>query len=66
MPIEDESKHGCILMEYVDGRPLDEAWGSYDEVEKENINAQLKQYLDEVRKIPATFVGSVDYTYCKD
>jgi len=59
MPIEDESKHGCILMEYVDG-------GSYDEVEKENINAQLKQYLDEVRKIPATFVGSVDYTYCKD
>jgi len=50
MPIEDESKHGCILMEYVDGRPLDEAWGSYDEVEKENIKGKRIIYPVNLKK----------------
>src|SRR5947208_16267216 len=53
-------------MEYIDRRPLDAVWGSYNKAQKDGIIAQLRQYLDELRMISGTFVGSVDGTYCED
>jgi hypothetical protein len=64
--LHPDSKHGCIVMEYIPGRRLDEVWNSYNQVEKENIISQLKRYWQELRSIPGTFIGSVDGTYCED
>ena len=64
--VHAESKHVYIVMEYIDGRPLDEEWDSYDESQKQNVHSQLKKHLDEIRQIPGTFVGSVDGSECRD
>ena len=64
--IDTKSKHACIVMEYIDGRPLDEEWDSYDETQKQCVSSQLKHFLDEIRQIPGAFVGSVDGSCCKD
>jgi len=64
--IQDESSQGCIVMEYVEGKPLDNVWSSLDETQKDEIITQLKRYLDELRNITGSFIGSVDRTYCED
>ncbi|KAI9773305.1 MAG: hypothetical protein M1839_002165 [Geoglossum umbratile] len=64
--IQDEGKNGVIVMEYIDGKPLDKEWNSYTKAQKDNIISQLKGYVDELRTISGTYVGSVDGTYCGD
>ena len=64
--IDSESKHALIKMEYIQGKPLDDVWDSYDEEQKKNITAQLKQIMAELRQIPGEFIGSLDGTYCED
>ena len=64
--VHAESKHVYIVMDYIDGRPLDEEWDSYDESQKQSVHSQLKKHLDEIRQIPGTFVGSVDGSECRD
>lgn len=64
--VHPETNHPCILMEYIDGRPLDQVWDTYSESQKEHILSQLKGYLDELRQIKGTFIGSVDGTCCAD
>ncbi|KAK2874976.1 hypothetical protein FQN49_001893 [Arthroderma sp. PD_2] len=64
--VQDGSKYGCIVMEYVNGSRLDEEWESYDKGQKDGIISQLKQYFNELRSTPGTFVGSVDLTHCED
>lgn len=64
--VDAESKHVVIMMEYIDGRPLDEEWDSYDDLQKRSVESQLRKYLEELRQIPGTFVGSVDGSNCND
>lgn len=64
--VDAESENVCIVMEYIDGRPLDEEWDTYDETQKRSVESQLKGYLDQIRQIPGTFVGSVDGSNCND
>lgn len=64
--VEEASNHVCIVMEYMDGRPLDGVWDSYSEAQKERVVAQLKKYMAELRRIHGTFIGSIDGTYCED
>lgn len=64
--VPDGNKNGCIVMEYIDGKRLDEVWDSYDEAQKEGIISQLRGYFNELRSIQGTFVGSVDGTHCED
>ena len=53
-------------MTYIDGRPLDEEWDSYDESQKQSVQSQLRRYLDEIRQIHGSYVGSVDGSECHD
>lgn len=64
--VDADSGHVCIVMEYIDGRPLDEEWDSYDKTQKRGVESQLKKYLEEIRQIPGTFVGSLDGSRCQD
>lgn len=64
--VQPETKHVCILMDYIDGRPLNEVWDTCSEEQKEHIVSQLKGFLEELRQIKGTFIGSVDGTGCAD
>ncbi|KAI3325029.1 kinase-like domain-containing protein [Xylariaceae sp. AK1471] len=55
-----------IFMEYIDGEPLDQAWESCTDTEKQNIVAQLRGYLEELRQVKGEFIGSVDRSVCND
>ena len=55
--VQDGNKYGCIVMEYVSGRRLDEVWESYNETQKADIILQLRQYFDELRSISGSFRG---------
>ncbi|KAL8832513.1 MAG: hypothetical protein Q9170_004846 [Blastenia crenularia] len=64
--VHPETKHVCILMEYIDGQPLNEVWDTYSEIQKEHIISQLKSYLTELRQLKGTIIGPVDGTYCAE
>ncbi|KAK4692639.1 hypothetical protein P7C71_g4604, partial [Lecanoromycetidae sp. Uapishka_2] len=64
--VDTDTGHVCIIMEYIDGKPLDEEWDSYSDLQKRSVESQLKQYFDEIRQIPGTFVGSIDGSNCND
>ncbi|KAL2138109.1 hypothetical protein VTI28DRAFT_7466 [Corynascus sepedonium] len=51
---EDAKGRRCtyIVMEYVDGRPLNECWSSLGSEVKETISSQLRGVLDQLRKLP--------------
>jgi hypothetical protein len=57
---------GYIFMEHVDGEPLDQAWSSCDEAQRQNIVAQLRGYFRELRQIRGQYIGSVDGSVCND
>ncbi len=42
-----------IVMEYIPGRNLRNAWGTLDASEKRNVVSQLRRHLDELRSIPS-------------
>lgn len=64
--IHPESKQVCIAMEWVDGAPLDTVWDTYHEIQKADLILQLKQHLEDLRRVPGTFIGSVDGSCCGD
>ncbi|KAI4199535.1 MAG: hypothetical protein LQ346_002549 [Caloplaca aetnensis] len=64
--VHQETKHACILMEYINGRPLDEVWDTYSDTQKEHVISQLKGFLEELRQIKGTTIGPVDGTFCAD
>ncbi|KAL9634319.1 MAG: hypothetical protein Q9204_003046 [Flavoplaca sp. TL-2023a] len=64
--VHPETEHVCILMEYIHGRSLDEVWDTYSGTQKEQVISQLKGFLEELRQIKGTFIGSVDETCCTD
>ena len=53
-------------MKYVDGGTLDTEWDSYTPLQKRGCVEQLKSYLDELRSVSGTFIGSVDGSRCED
>jgi aminoglycoside phosphotransferase (APT) family kinase protein len=55
-----------IVMEYVEGQRLDEAWPTLTSQEKDAVLQQLRGYFRELRQIKADFIGSVDGTACDD
>ncbi|KAL9025696.1 MAG: hypothetical protein Q9196_005525 [Gyalolechia fulgens] len=59
-----DTKHVCILMEYIDGQPLYEVWDTYSKMQKEHVISQLKGFMEELRQIKGSSIGPVDGTYC--
>lgn len=64
--IDEKGDRGCIIMDYVEGTQLDEAWPSFSNSKKEGVCAQLKGYIDQLRSIRGTTIGSVAGTHCED
>ncbi|KAF1951119.1 phosphotransferase enzyme family protein [Byssothecium circinans] len=49
-----------IFMEFIEGEDLEKSWKNCNDVEKQQISADLKKYMTELRSIPgADYVGSV-------
>ncbi|SPQ24223.1 f46cd932-4b93-4b0d-8228-314bcff1d398 [Thermothielavioides terrestris] len=60
---EDEHGRMCtyIVMEHVDGQTLDMVWRSLDLEAKEAAASQLRDFMDQLRGLPAPdFFGSLD------
>ncbi|KAL1869713.1 hypothetical protein VTK73DRAFT_2954 [Phialemonium thermophilum] len=63
---DEKSGNVRIVMEFVEGDNLDEAWDRYTVEEKESVILQLRGYMNELRQIKSSFIGSVDGTWCND
>ncbi|KAJ9192301.1 hypothetical protein DTO164E3_8440 [Paecilomyces variotii] len=57
---------GFILMERVPGIPLEECWDRLSIAARKSIVQQLKDYVQQWRRIEGTFFGSVDGGPCED
>ncbi|KAI0141778.1 kinase-like protein [Xylariaceae sp. FL1272] len=64
--IDEDSGHTRIVMEFVEGIELEEAWDTYQDSDKESVIAQLKGYMDELRAMEGDFIGAVDGSWCND
>ncbi|OAA66002.1 Protein kinase-like domain protein [Niveomyces insectorum RCEF 264] len=63
---DETSGYACIVMDFVPGRTLDEAWPTYTEADKDAVLAQLRGYLAELRAHRGDFVGGLGRTPCND
>ncbi|KAI2615881.1 kinase-like protein [Hypoxylon sp. NC1633] len=63
---DEESGHTRIIMEFVDGKELEEAWDAYSSQDKESVIAQLHGYMEELRSLKGTFIGAIDGSWCDD
>lgn len=55
-----------IVMEFIEGERLAEAWEHFDAEQKQHVLDQLRGFMLQLRNIKGTFIGSVDGTYCED
>lgn len=62
----DRPDCGAILMEFVEGDTLHDAWADLSCAQKDSIIMQLKGYYDQLCAIKGDFIGSLDGTYCED
>lgn len=56
----------CIVMEFVPGTRLDEAWPSLSEGDKKSVIQQLRGYFDQLRQIKGSFIGGIDGSGCDE
>ncbi|KAI0506168.1 kinase-like protein [Xylaria bambusicola] len=61
---DEESSHTRIIIEFIKGVELDEAWDTYSATEKESVIAQLRVYMEELSQLKGTFIGSIDASWC--
>ena len=64
--IHGETGRTCIVMEYVEGTTIEDAWPKLEAVQKANIIAQLGGFWDELRSVKGTFIGCIDNSRCED
>ena len=57
---------GVMVMEYIEGITLDQAWPSYDQAQRSSILYQLRDYMNELRSITANVISSIDGEACID
>lgn len=49
-----------IFMEFIEGEDLGKSWETFNAIEKQQISADLKSHMTELRSLPAaTYIGSV-------
>ena len=63
---ETDSEIGTIVMEFIEGNVLRDVWEDMNSRQKESIISQLKGFMEELRAIKGSFIGSVDGTSCED
>lgn len=60
------SDKAFLLMEYVEGDVLRDVWDTMPSIQQQGIMSQLRDYLQELRLIKGTIIGSVGGSSCKD
>jgi serine/threonine protein kinase len=63
---ETDPENYLLLMEYVEGDVLRDVWDTMSLEEKEEIARQLRGYMDELRDIEGTLIGTVEGGPCND
>lgn len=64
--VDEQNGHGTIIMDYVEGEELRHVWDALAPEERSSIVDQLRGYMDQLRSIRGSFIGSIDNTYCED
>ncbi|KAK5998865.1 hypothetical protein PT974_01249 [Cladobotryum mycophilum] len=64
--LDDDTNQYVLVMDYVEGETLDAVWEDYNEDEQEEVIAQLRDYMAQLRQFKGTFIGSIDGTCCND
>ena len=64
--VEEKTGNSVIVMEFVEGQNLDKAWANYTKAEQAHVVAQLRGYVDELRRFRGDFIGSINGTACHD
>jgi hypothetical protein len=55
-----------LVMDYVEGKTLKEAWVDLNEAARESIISQLRKYMAELRTFKGDFIGCINGTACND
>jgi len=55
-----------IIMEYIKGKTLEELWEDLSNEERLTILSELKGYINQIRNIKGTYIGSVNKKPCID
>ncbi|KAK7416624.1 hypothetical protein QQX98_005095 [Neonectria punicea] len=63
---DEKTGEGIIIMDYVEGITLKEAWGDYSEAQKESVISQLRGYMAQLRLFKGDFIGSINGIACND
>lgn len=63
---DPDTEHVVIVMDFVEGQSLDEAWETYSNTERESVVDQLKDYMSQLRACKGQYIGCVDGTACQD
>ena len=63
---DEDTGHVVIIMDFIDGKNLDEAWAAYTEPERQSVIAQLRDYMAQLRSFKGSFIGCIDGTPCHD
>ncbi|KAK2849614.1 hypothetical protein FQN49_005580 [Arthroderma sp. PD_2] len=64
--IDESMSRGIIVMEYIPGDVLRDVWDTLDPVKKEKIISQLRSFMEQIRAIKGSFIGSIDGSPCED
>ncbi|PNP75959.1 hypothetical protein FNYG_10819 [Fusarium nygamai] len=56
---DDTTGHTVIIMDYVEGKMLKDAWPAYSDAERESVISQLRGFKGD-------FIGCIDGTACND
>ncbi|OAA38530.1 Protein kinase-like domain protein [Cordyceps fumosorosea ARSEF 2679] len=64
--VDEMTGHVVIIMDFVEGQSLDEAWVAYTEDERRSVIAQLQDHMSQLRSFKGSFIGCIDGTPCQD
>lgn len=51
----------AIIMDYIPGKRLDEAWDSLDSHQKLSIANELRSYMNQLRTLKGDYIGAIDH-----
>ncbi|KAH7241259.1 kinase-like domain-containing protein [Fusarium tricinctum] len=63
---DEKTSKVVLVMDYVEGKTLKEAWVDLDEAARESIISQLREYMAELRTFKGDLIGCIDGTACND
>ncbi|CAI7644873.1 unnamed protein product [Penicillium glandicola] len=56
----EDDKVVALVMDYMPGKPLDEAWDTLDSSQKLSIADELHSYMNQLRELKGHYIGAID------